>query len=367
MASSDTVFIKAALELAALGRNSCAPNPPVGCLIVRDGAVIGRGYHQQAGQGHAEVNAIADANGDVAGATVYVTLEPCAFVGRTPACAQTLIDAGVSRVIVGAEDPHPQVAGKGTQMLRQAGVDVAVLELAEAQAMIAGFASRITRKRPRVVLKSASSLDGAVALANGESQWITGPQARQRVQVLRAQSDAVITGAGTVVADNPQLNVRDPELLQGHLQQPLRVVLDPKLRIPGDRRILSSGTLVVHTQGAEAGYRGVARDEPEYLALSGESIDLGILLEALAERGCNNVLVEAGPGLLGSFLQPGPAPLWDEWVCFIAPKTLGTASQSLAGFTLTELAQAHAARIVEHTIVGEDLCLRLVPERGSQG
>lgn len=353
--------MKAALELAALGRNSCAPNPPVGCLIVRDGQVIGRGHHSKAGEAHAEVNAIADAGGDVAGATVYVSLEPCAFVGRTPACARTLIDAGVARVVVGAVDPHPQVAGKGAEMLRQAGIEVLMLERPEARAMIAGFASRITRKRPWVVLKSASSLDGAVALASGESQWITGPQAREQVQALRARCDAVITGAGTVVADDPQLNVRDPALLQYDVQQPLRVVLDPKLRVPSDRQILSAGTLVVHAQGPDAHYQDIPVGQVEYLALESDPIDLSVLLEVLAERGCNNVLVEAGPGLLGSFLKPDKAPLWDEWVCFIAPKALGSASQSLAEFALGTLAQAQAAKIVEHRTVGEDLCLRLVP------
>ena len=359
---SDTLFVRAALELAAHGRNTCAPNPPVGCIIVRHGEVIGRGYHKKAGEAHAEVNAIADAGGDVAGATVYVSLEPCAFVGRTPACAQTLIDAGVARVVVGAGDPHPQVAGKGADMLREAGIEVVMLELAEAQSMIAGFVSRIMRKRPRVVLKSASSLDGAVALASGQSQWITGPQARGQVQALRAGCDAVITGAGTVIADNPQLNVRDPQLLMTGVQQPLRVVLDPKLRVPGSSQILSPGTLVVHAKGPDACYADIPAGQVEYLAFEEDPIDLSLLLEALAERGCNNVLVEAGPAVLGSFLSPNKIPLWDEWVCFIAPKVLGSASQTLAAFTLGDLAQAHAANIVERAMVGEDLCLRLVPQ-----
>ena len=200
---SDVLFVKTSLELAALGRNSCAPNPPVGCIIVRDGRVIGRGYHRFAGQGHAEVNAIADAGGDIAGATVFVSLEPCAFVGRTPACAQTLIDAGAKRVVIGTEDPHPQVAGKGCQMLRDAGVNVRVLGLPEAEQMIAGFSSRILK-------------NGLVSCSNPPAVW-TEPwrwplvkangspvsQARQVVQELRAQSDAVITGAGTVMPMTP--------------------------------------------------------------------------------------------------------------------------------------------------------------------
>ena len=359
---SDHLYIQAALELAARGRHSCAPNPPVGCIIARDGQVLGRGYHRVAGEGHAEVNAIADAGSDVARATVYVSLEPCAFVGRTPACAQTLIDAGVGRVVVGVQDPHPQVAGKGSQMLRDAGIDVEILDLPEAHDMIAGFKSRIVRKRPRVVLKSASSLDGAVALSSGESQWITGAPARAEVQRLRALSDAVITGVGTVIADNPQLTVRDEALLQGNLKQPLRVVLDHNLRAPTDRQIFSERTLVVHGSGADAVYSSPTRGEVEYLALPDGTRNLTVILEALAARGCNNVLVEAGPKVLGSFLNANQdTPLWDEWICFVAPKVLGSGSLSLAEFTITELASSETAVIVDHKIVGDDLQLRLHP------
>ncbi|MEC8437414.1 MAG: bifunctional diaminohydroxyphosphoribosylaminopyrimidine deaminase/5-amino-6-(5-phosphoribosylamino)uracil reductase RibD [Pseudomonadota bacterium] len=359
---SDVLFLEAALELAALGRNSCAPNPPVGCIIALDGKVIGRGFHLQAGHAHAEVNALADAGHSVAGATVYVTLEPCAFVGRTPACVQTLIDARVARVVVATQDPHPQVAGKGCQMLRNAGIEVTEFDMPAARQMVAGFVSRITRKRPRVVLKSASSLDGAVALESGESQWITGAAARRQVQRLRAQSDAVITGAGTVAVDDPQLNVRDEELLAKPLKQPLRVVLDSSLRAPPNRQIFSEGTLVVHGLDQDARYGQQTPGTVEYLALAGGPRNLTGLLEALAERGCNNVLVEAGPKILGSFLYPQhEIPLWDEWVCFIAPMAIGSASLSLADFALSQLAAAHRAKVVEHRMIDEDLQLRLQP------
>lgn len=361
---SDILFLEAALELAALGRNSCAPNPPVGCIIARGGKVIGRGCHLRAGHAHAEVNALADASHSVAGATVYVTLEPCAFVGRTPACAQTLIDARVARVVVATQDPHPQVAGKGCQMLRHAGIEVVEFDLPAARQMIAGFVSRITRKRPRVVLKSASSLDGAVALESGESQWVTGAAARRQVQRLRAQSDAVITGVGTVVADDPQLNVRDEELLAKPLKQPLRVVLDSGLRAPPNRQIFSDGTLVVHGLDQAARYGQQTPGAVEYLALAGGPRNLTGLLEALAERGCNNVLVEAGPKILGSFLNPHhDIPLWDEWVCFIAPMAIGSASLPLADFALSRLAAAHRAKVVEHRMIAGDLQLRLQPTR----
>jgi len=356
------LFLEAALELAALDRNSCAPNPPVGCIIALDGNVIGRGFHLQTGHAHAEVNALADAGHSVAGATVYVTLEPCAFVGRTPACVQTLIDARVARVVVATQDPHPQVAGKGCQMLRNAGIEVTEFDLPAARQMVAGFVSRITRKRPRVVLKSASSLDGAVALESGESQWITGAAARRQVQRLRAQSDAVITGAGTVAVDDPQLNVRDEELLAKPLKQPLRVVLDSSLRAPPNRQIFSEGTLVVHGLDQDARYGQQTPGTVEYLALAGGPRNLTGLLEALAERGCNNVLVEAGPKILGSFLYPQhEVPLWDEWVCFIAPMAIGSASLSLADFALSQLAAAHRAKVVEHRMIDEDLQLRLQP------
>ena len=269
---SDTLFVKAALELAALGQQLC-PNPPVGCIIVRDGQVIGRGYHRVAGHGHAEVNALPMLAGTLQALRCLSVLSLVPLSGRRLR-AQTLIDAGAKRVVIGVEDPHPQVAGKGCQMLRDAGVDVRVLGLPEAEQMIAGFVSRILKKRPRVVLKSASSLDGAVALASGESQWITGQPARQVVQELRAQSDAVITGAGTVIADDPQLNVRDSKLLQGHLTQPLRVVLDSTLRASPDSQIFSDGTLVVHGLGAGARYSSPTPGDVEYMSLANGPRDL---------------------------------------------------------------------------------------------
>ena len=186
MSAADPLFLKACVDLAARGRTTCAPNPPVGCVIVKRGAIIGRGYHIEAGTGHAEVNAIADAGGDIKGATVYVSLEPCAFEGRTPACAETLIKHQVKRVVIAAMDPHPQVDGAGADMLRQAGIEVDIHPLPEAEAMVEGFTSRILLKRPFVRIKTASSLDGAVALANGESQWITGTAARLDVHQYRA-------------------------------------------------------------------------------------------------------------------------------------------------------------------------------------
>ena len=354
---ADSVFIKAALELAEKGRFTCSPNPTVGCIIVRNGFVIGRGWHSQAGQAHAEVGAIADAGGDVNGATVYVTLEPCAFVGRTPACAQTLIDARVARVVIGALDPHPQVAGAGVKMLEAAGIDVEVLALAEARACIAGFASRYQLGRPLVRLKTGTSLDGAVAMASGESQWITSAPAREDVQYWRARSDAVLTGVGSVLADNPRLTVRDPDYLP--CRPPLRVVLDSNLRTSSEAHLVSDGgsTLLMHTVLDRAIHYPA---NVECVAMAGARPQLREVLDELGRREINEVLVEAGPGLIGGFLQEG---LWDEWICYIAPKVLGSATQRVADFAIEKLAAAPTVRISDIQMIDSDLRLIIKPVR----
>ena len=356
MRTSDLLFVTATVELAENGRFTCAPNPTVGCIITRNGQVIGRGCHQYAGQGHAEVHAIADAGGDVKGATVYVSLEPCSFFGQTPACAQTLLEAGVARVVIGALDPNPRVAGKGIAMLEAGNIKVELLDSAEARACIAGFAKRITTNRPLVRLKTASSIDGAVALANGESQWITGPSARTDVQYWRARSDAVITGIGTVLADDPQLNVRDARY--AHCYQPLRVVLDSTARTPLSSKLLCDGqpTLLIHNDDAEV--VGKDQNNASRLYLKDGPSDLASLLDELGNRGCNEVLVEAGPGVLGSFLQ---ADLWDEWICYLAPKALGRDARQLADFNIEKLADSIDAKVVDQARIGEDVRLTLRP------
>lgn len=356
MRTSDLLFVTATVELAENGRFTCAPNPTVGCIITRNGQVIGRGCHQYAGQGHAEVHAIADAGGDVKGATVYVSLEPCSFFGQTPACAQTLLEAGVARVVIGALDPNPRVAGKGIAMLEAGNIKVELLDSAEARACIAGFAKRITTNRPLVRLKTASSIDGAVALANGESQWITGPSARTDVQYWRARSDAVITGIGTVLADDPQLNVRDARY--AHCYQPLRVVLDSTARTPLSSKLLCDGqpTLLIHNDDAEV--VGKDQNNASRLYLKDGPSDLASLLDELGSRGCNEVLVEAGPGVLGSFLQ---ADLWDEWICYLAPKALGRNARQLADLNIEKLADSIDAKVVDQARIGEDVRLTLRP------
>ena len=365
MRPSDRLFLEMTVDLAAQGRFTCSPNPPVGCVIVKDGRILGRGYHQRAGEGHAEVNALADADArgeDVTGADVFVSLEPCAFVGRTPACASTLVARKVGRVVIALIDPFEKVSGAGVEILRQAGIQVdvaAVQDSADAASLIEGFVSRTQRGRPFVRLKTATSMDGNIALADGSSQWITGPESRADVQYWRARSDAVITGIGTVLADNPQLTVRADHL--AHANQPVRVVLDRQLRTPMNFHVVSDGypTWICHNADHTQG-QGEPKEWPEsvrLLALS-EPDALQDLLAALAEAGCNEVLVEAGAGVCGAFVEQG---LWDEWICYIAPKWLGSDAQPVAHFALQKLALAPQGRISSTTHLGNDLRLIVRP------
>lgn len=361
MTPSDGVFLAATVELAEQGRLTCAPNPPVGCIIVRGQQIIGRGFHVRTGEGHAEVNAIADAGGDIQGATVYVSLEPCAFVGRTPACAQTLIDAQVKRVVIAATDPHPQVAGAGITMLRAAGIEVNLLTQPAALELIQGYVSRELSGKPFVRLKTASSLDGATALATGESQWITGAAARADVQYWRARSDAIITGVQTVIDDNPQLNIRAQQYQDA--RAPLRVVLDSRLSTPAQATVLNDGgaTLLVHNAGVDVPQHLHNAPSVSLLALDAGPTDLHSVLRYLGDHGCNEVLVEAGAKVCGSFVA---ADLWDEWICYIAPKWLGVASQPLASFTVAQLDQAPTGKLMDTKQFDDDVRIRLKADRG---
>src|SRR6056297_2282103 len=284
----DRVCMARALRLAERGRYTTAPNPRVGCVLVRGGAVVGEGWHERAGGPHAEIVALAAAGAAARGATAYVSLEPCCHHGRTGPCTEALIEAGVARVVYGADDPNPRVAGEGAARLRAAGIDVAGgLLAAQSERLNAGFLLRMRHGRPRVTLKIASSLDGATAMASGESRWITGDAARRDVQRLRAASGAILTGIGTVLADDPRLTVRG-EAFGAAPRQPLRVVLDSRLRTPADAKVLA-GT--------------------------------GAVLALLAQREINDVLVEAGPELCGAFLAAG---LVDELVIYLAPHIMGS-------------------------------------------
>ena len=323
----DTAHMRRALDLAAQGRFSTSPNPRVGCVIARGGQIVGQGFHLQAGTPHAEVHALRQAGELARGATAYVTLEPCAHYGRTPPCAEALIAAGVGRVVAAMRDPNPQVAGKGFAMLEAAGIaTVSGLLADEARELNRGFLSRIERGRPFVRIKTAASLDGKTALSDGRSQWITDSAARADVQILRAESCAVLTGIGTVLADDPQLNVRDFPTLR----QPLRIVLDSRLRLSPAHRIAGDGgaTLVITLAPDDGRFAAHPAVRVRTLPDDGSGrIHLAALLALLAaEEQIGELMVEAGATLAGEFLRQDLA---DEIVHYQAPKMLGSGAREL--------------------------------------
>ena len=362
--SNDARFMARALQLARRGWFTTRSNPRVGCVLVNDIngklTVIGEGWHQKAGFAHAEVNAMEHAKAyghDVNGATAYVTLEPCSHEGKTPPCAKGLVDAGVSQVICAMTDPNPQVAGRGIQMLRDAGISVGSgLMEQEAKELNLGFIKRMTSGIPRVVAKTAVSVDGRTAMASGESQWITGPEARAEVQRLRAQSGAVITGSGTVLFDNPSMNVRDKDLVgDPYFEQPYRVIIDSKHQVKPDSEIFKNQGqcwLVSASKRQETFSANVTL----YQVAAGEDgfVDLRGLLKLLAEEGINDVLVEAGSELLGAFLQ---LDLIDELQVFMAPKLLGSAAKPMAKLPFDTMSQAINLELQDVRQIGQDLKL----------
>jgi len=359
-----------ALELARKGVYSTHPNPRVGCVIVAAGQIVGEGWHARAGEPHAEVHALRQAGAKARGATAYVTLEPCSHHGRTPPCAEALVQAGVARVVAAMQDPNPQVAGRGLARLREAGIEVAcgVLE-SEARALNVGFIKRMELGLPYVRVKLAMSLDGRTAMASGESQWITGPAARAAVQRLRARASVVLTGADTVLADGARLTVRPDELgLNAELtalamtRPPLRVLVDGRLRVPLSAPFYQAGKALVATC-AVAGARQLFLDDGhELLAVSGCNghVDLRKLLLELAARGANEVLVEAGPRLAGAFARQG---LVDEYQLFVAAKFLGSSARPLLEWPLAKMAEAQELQIVEMRAVGADWRIIARPTR----
>jgi diaminohydroxyphosphoribosylaminopyrimidine deaminase/5-amino-6-(5-phosphoribosylamino)uracil reductase len=357
--AADHGHMARALRLAEQGLTTATPNPRVGCVIVRDGEVVGEGWHVRAGEPHAEVHALRAAGERARGATAYVTLEPCSHHGRTPPCANALIDAGLARVVAAMTDPNPQVAGQGVQLLTLAGIraEVGLLE-AEARELNIGFVSRMTRGRPWVRLKTASSLDGKTALENGESKWLTGPAARQDVQYWRARSCAILTGSGTVLADDPQMNAR----LDGATRQPFRVVVDSRLKTPATARILAGGNvLLVSASEDPERQAGLAAAGAETICLPGPGgrVGLTMLLMELARRGVNEVHVEAGATLNGALLEAG---LVDEWVAYLAPMVLGHHARGLFDMpALTEMAGRRGFVLRDCAMVGGDLRLVLRP------
>lgn len=353
MNAADSQWMAQALRLAERGMYTTSPNPRVGCVLVKDSKMVGEGWHERAGEPHAEVHALRAAGKLAKGATAYVTLEPCSHHGRTPPCADALIAAGVKRVVAAMQDPNPQVAGQGIARLRAAGVEVdSGLMEAAARELNMGFVSRMTRGMPWVRSKIAASLDGRTALANGSSQWITGAAARRDVQHWRARSCAIVTGIGTVLADDPQLNVREISAVR----QPLRVVLDSELRISPQARILQGGKTLIFTARAEsAKHRDLETQGVEVVTLSGPEgkVDLLAVLRDLAQRGINEVLVEAGRELNGALLKTG---LVDELILYLAPQLLGDAARGMAALgELTQLQHRVPMQWQDVRQVGNDL------------
>ena len=355
----DRLFLEAAVELAENGRLTCSPNPPVGCLICKDGMVIGRGFHEGSGLPHAEVNAINSVHGaddQLKGATFYVSLEPCAFEGKTPSCAKTLAKLPISRVVIGAVDPHPKVSGEGIKILREAGIQVDLIEIDSAVRAIDGFRQRVTYERPFVRLKTASSLDGALSLSDGSSQWITSEESRRDVQYWRARSDAILTGIGTVISDNPRLNVREENFQKA--AQPMIVVLDSHARVPLESEVLksSAATIVAHSKNKEADKRLSEMKNVQCVGFDGEQPSIMDVVTFLGQSDCNEVLVEGGHRLIGAFLRSG---VWDEWLAYYAPKILGKNSNSLADVIVSEIANSGVGRIAEVTEFGPDVRLTI--------
>jgi diaminohydroxyphosphoribosylaminopyrimidine deaminase/5-amino-6-(5-phosphoribosylamino)uracil reductase len=341
-----------ALQLAERGLYTTTPNPRVGCVLVREGKIIGTGWHQRAGEPHAEILALRMAAEQSRGATAYVTLEPCSHHGRTPPCADALVNAGIQRVVVAMQDPNPLVAGRGLSRLAAAGITVecGLLET-EARQLNPGFIKRMRHNLPWLRIKTAASMDGRTALTNGVSQWITGAAARQDVHAWRARSCAILTGIGTILADNPRLNVRDVETSR----QPLRIVLDSHLRTPLHAHILDTpGTLIACAHRTADRAQALEARGAEILTLPNErqQIDLPRLLSVLAQRGVNEVMVEAGATLNGALLEQY---LVDEWVAYFAPMLMGNSARGLFALPeFTDLSQAQRGNILDVRQTGED-------------
>lgn len=350
----DHACMAEALRLAELGLGSTQPNPRVGCVIAREGEILGRGWHRRAGSAHAEVLALADAGSAARGACAYVTLEPCGLHGRTPPCANALIEAGIARVVIASAD-HSQQAGAALERLRAAGIVVECgLMQAAARELNRGFFARTERGRPWLRVKLAMSLDGRTALASGESKWITGEAARADVQHWRARSSTILTGIGTVLADDPALTVRLPEPETVANVAPVRVILDHHLRTPPGARVLdgSAPTLVVHARDAQPVDDRFAQVERLALETRDGRLDLAALLAELARRQFNEVQVEAGPTLCGALLDAG---LVDELLLYVAPVLLGDAARPLLHLPmLADMGARRRLQAVDQRQVGVD-------------
>lgn len=371
--SAHVSHMSLAIQLAAKGTYTTSPNPRVGCVLVKDCKVVGQGWHRKAGEGHAEINALADAGEENArGSIAYVTLEPCSHYGRTPPCCEALIKSEVREVVIAMQDPNPLVAGQGCQRLEDAGIKVisGVLE-EQARALNPGFIKRMEQGLPLVRCKMAMSLDGRTAMASGESQWITGAAARREVQQLRAQSCAIVTGIDSVLLDDSSLTVRAQELDLPEAEliaqrQPLRVVVDSQLRIPLSAKILkqSGRTLIVTANKNENLQKIIQQRGADVVCLPGENgkVDLVALMKYLADQQCNEVLVEAGSRLAGSALQ---SQLIDEFRIYMAPVLLGSEARPLFNLPFQAMVEKMHLSIRQIRAVGDDWCIEALPQYGA--
>lgn len=361
MRRHDTEYMQRALRLAERGLYTADPNPRVGCVIVKDNRIVGEGWHQRAGEPHAEILALQQAGAQAAGATVYVTLEPCSHHGKTPPCADALVSAGVSRVIAAMQDPNPEVAGSGFERLREHGIDVdsGLLEQA-ARSINPGFIKRMESGRPFVRIKMAASLDGRTAMASGESQWISSEAARADVQRLRARSSMILTGVDTVIHDDPSLNVRQSAAqlgIEGDVRQPHRVVLDSHSRFPSDAKMLTleGKTTVLTTKQDDS---DLSCDVVRLDAVNGR-LDLASVMSWLSGLQANEVQVEAGATLCGALLN---SKLADEIVVYIAPHIMGCDGRGLFNIPgLEHMADRIRLDIKDVRQVGKDLRITAVP------
>jgi diaminohydroxyphosphoribosylaminopyrimidine deaminase/5-amino-6-(5-phosphoribosylamino)uracil reductase len=364
--TKDLIFMSQAIQLARKGWYTTQPNPRVGCVLVKNNQIIGRGFHKQAGQPHAEINAISSVSESsiVKGSTAYVSLEPCSHFGKTPPCCDALIKAGIKRVVVAMTDPNPLVSGLGIQRLKDAGIEVIVGILEkEAVELNRGFIKRMIENKPFVRCKMAASLDGQTALSSGESQWITSTQARQDVQRLRAESSAIMTGIGTVLADNPSMTVRDPHF--NLHQQPARVILDSHLSIPIDAKILSEpGQVHIFTSGKNSLNMANYLEKVKYITQTGAKIhivdyidgvglDLEKILTELAKLNINEVLLESGKALAGAMLSSG---LVDELIVYLAPKLMGSGGRGMFDLTgIDSMQDTLPLQLKDTRQVGDDM------------
>jgi diaminohydroxyphosphoribosylaminopyrimidine deaminase/5-amino-6-(5-phosphoribosylamino)uracil reductase len=370
----DYQYMQQAISLAKQGHFTTSPNPRVGCILVNNGYVIGEGYHQKAGEGHAEVNALKEANkhnkAKIKGAIAYVTLEPCSHFGRTPPCAQGLIDAGISHVVIAMVDPNPQVSGRGVAMLEAAGITTSVgLLEEEAKSLNIGFIHLMTTGLPYVRCKLAASLDGKTAMASGESKWITGAQAREDVQRLRAASCAIISGADSIITDNAKMTVRWSELgslknryPQSILRQPVRVIIDSKNRLTPDLALFQQQTPIILMRTAIEKQHNWPHFVEQVVCLPdgeqakierAEQVDLAFLLRNLAARGFNDILIESGARLTGAFIEQN---LVNELILYQAPKLMGAESKSLISLPqIKTLDKAKQLTIADVRMVGDDI------------